>query len=576
MTVESSLYKQNFELRKEVSSLKEELKKTGNALSLANNKIRQLEAKIERDKREEEKRIEDIVNKAVAKVTKELNEIHEKEVAELKNKISRLEKRLNIDSSNSGIPTSKDPIGKHKIQNNREKSERNVGGQEGHEIHKLEYFKDEEITETIEHKLESCPKCGGQLKEINTVISDIIDVKIEVTKTRNLIHNYKCSHCREKTSANDILPRGVSYGKNVNAIILSMMNEANTPLNKINSFFSGVTKGEINPTEGYFIKLQKKAAKGLNEFTHDLKEKIISLKNLYWDDTVVNFGLGKPEEGYSEEDLEYLKKQEEKKEDTEKKEEKKYRQGIIRFYGDDDWTYLVGHRYKNQEGIDADGVLENLGEDCTVMHDHVLLNYNDKYSFKNAECNQHTLRYLKSNIDMFPDHLWAEQMRTFLSAINKEKKTLQEKGETYFPETRLKEISNEYDKIINLGYEENNSVDLIYVENKHEEFKLVARLKSFKDNHLMFATNFDVEFTNNTSERGLRLVKRKIAVSFMFKSANRMEDYATILSYLETCYRHGISRYEASERLVLGNPFTVKELEQIAEKKRELISRIFQ
>lgn len=45
-----------------------------------------------------------------------------------------------------------------------------------------------------------------------------------------------------------------------------------------------------------------------------------------------------------------------------------------------------------------------------------------------------------------------------------------------------------------------------------------------------------------------------------------MKDYAIILSYLETCYRHGISRYEASRRLVTGNPFTVEELEKSAEK----------
>ena len=84
----------------------------------------------------------------------------------------------------------------------------------------------------------------------------------------------------------------------------------------------------------------------------------------------------------------------------------------------------------------------------------------------------------------------------------------------------------------------------------------------------MFATDFICNFTNNTAERGLRLVKRKIAVSFMFKNVNRMKDYATILSYLETCFRHGISRYEASKRLAAGNPFTIKELEEIDEKEK--------
>ena len=157
---------------------------------------------------------------------------HKKEVDELKGKNSRLEKRLNTDSSNSGIPTSKDRIGTHKIQNNREKTDRKIGAQDGHKIHKLDYFKDEEITNIIEHTLEKCPHCGGKLEEINVVKSDIIDIEIKVTKTRNNIHNYKCSCCKKRVSANNDLPRGVTYGDNINAIGLSMMNEANTPLKK--------------------------------------------------------------------------------------------------------------------------------------------------------------------------------------------------------------------------------------------------------------------------------------------------------------------------------------------------------
>ena len=122
-----NLYKQNFELHKENATLKKELKRTSNALSFANNKIKQLEEKIEKDKLEQEQLIERIVNKAVSDVTNKLNKVHKEEVDKLNAKISRLEKRLNTDSTNSGIPTSKDRIGKHKIQNNREKTDKSIG-----------------------------------------------------------------------------------------------------------------------------------------------------------------------------------------------------------------------------------------------------------------------------------------------------------------------------------------------------------------------------------------------------------------------------------------------------------------
>lgn len=100
-----------------------------------------------------------MVNKTVKAVVEELNKKHQEEVDKLNAKIKRLEARLNIDSTNSGAPTSKEVIGKHTMQNNREKSDKTKGAQPNHQQHKLEYFKDEEITETIEHKLDKCPNC---------------------------------------------------------------------------------------------------------------------------------------------------------------------------------------------------------------------------------------------------------------------------------------------------------------------------------------------------------------------------------------------------------------------------------
>ena len=58
---------------------------------------------------------------------------------------------------------------------------------------------------------------------------------------------------------------------------------------------------------------------------------------------------------------------------------------------------------------------------------------------------------------------------------------------------------------------------LTYILDKNDELNLIERLDKYKENHLMFATDFSVEFTNNTSEKGLRRVKRKLAVSFMLK-----------------------------------------------------------
>ena len=562
----SDILKQNFELRQENYRLKQEnkelkaeVKRLSNIVTCANNRINFLEKQIEEYKKNEEERIAEIVNKTVNAVVEKLNKEHQEEVDKLNAKIKRLESRLNIDSTNSGTPTSKETIGKHTIQNNREKSNKPKGAQPNHKQHKLEYFKEEEITEKVEHKLDKCPNCNGELTEKNIVISDIIDVEITVTKTRNFIHNYKCNCCHKNVTANDKLPRAVTYGDNVNSIALSMMNESNTALNKVSSFFYGITNKEINLSEGYLIKLQKRCANKLDIFTKELGNHIITLPRLFWDDTVCKFGNEKPEEGYDDKDLEYLSKNEDNI--------NKNRQGIIRFYGDDNWALLIGHRNKNEKSVDNDGILDLLPASCVVMHDHLLLNYNDKYNFKNAECNEHTKRYLKKNMDIFPEHDWAKEMRDLLINTNKRKKELIDKEITSFTKIELEEISSCYDKIIEKGYLENNKVNLTYIKDKNDELNLIERLEAFKENHLLFAYDFTVEFTNNTSEKGLRQVKRKLAVSFMFKNANRMKDYATILSYLETCYRNGITRYDASKRLVQNNPYTVAEIKAIIKEK---------
>lgn len=42
-----------------------------------------------------------------------------------------------------------------------------------------------------------------------------------------------------------------------------------------------------------------------------------------------------------------------------------------------------------------------------------------------------------------------------------------------------------------------------------------------------------------------------------------MKDYAMILSYIETCYRNGITRYQSLQRLLGDNPYTVEEIKNI-------------
>lgn len=71
-----------------------------------------------------------------------------------------------------------------------------------------------------------------------------------------------------------------------------MVNNINVPFNKVVSHISGITNGEINISEEYAMKLQKKSSQALTDFNKTLKEKIISLTRMHWDDTTITYGLG--------------------------------------------------------------------------------------------------------------------------------------------------------------------------------------------------------------------------------------------------------------------------------------------
>ena len=75
-----------------------------------------------------EKNMEDKIKKALEAATSDLL----KENQALKAENIKLKAILNNDSSNSGIPTSKTPIGKEKrIPNSRKESQKSKGGQKG-------------------------------------------------------------------------------------------------------------------------------------------------------------------------------------------------------------------------------------------------------------------------------------------------------------------------------------------------------------------------------------------------------------------------------------------------------------
>ena len=148
--------------------------------------------------------------------------------AALLERVGELERRLGLDSSNSGKPPSSDGLAKPNApsrDNARRRSDRRPGGQKGHPGSTLARSGTPDRIE--HHRPEVCPGCGGRLdpgdSEVHASrqVHDIPEpVPPQVIEHR--VHRCRCRACGEVAVAG--FPEGVNapaqYGLNARALVL--------------------------------------------------------------------------------------------------------------------------------------------------------------------------------------------------------------------------------------------------------------------------------------------------------------------------------------------------------------------
>lgn len=447
--------------------------------------------------------------------------------------------KLNIDGTNAGIPTSLTPINKKKvIPNSRKATNNKIGGQQNHQKYKLDKFEDQEINENEDVTLEKCPHCQSEnLIELpSEVTKDEFDYQIKIIKKRFHFKEYRCPNCNKIVRRNipTNLKEDNQYGSNVQATALTLTNVGNVPMNKVRKILCGLTMNEIDLSEGFIAKLQKRAALKLDKFIEDLKFYITHLNLLYWDDTVIMINKNR---------------------------------GCMRFYGNEDVALYCAHMQKNKAGLDKDNILKMLSSFTVVEHDHNIINYNDEYSFINAECCAHLNRDLQKVKTNIPSRTWCVKMKDLFSEYDHKRKVLIEKGIEHFTEEEFNNFVSKINEYLLLGVEEYSNDSKVYYGK--EESALLIRLMEYRDNYIYWTLDFNLPFTNNLSERGLRGIKSKMKVSGQFQNIANAEYYAVIRSYIETCYRNKVNGHEALIRLIEGNPYTLEQILEIGKQNAE-------
>lgn len=514
---------------KEVKSLRREL-------DIKIDIEQRLEKKLEKQELENEKIISE-KDAEIYALKKKLIE-QAKELDLIKGERDKYLANLELDGTTAGISTSWTPINKKKIiPNTREKTGKSKGGQVGHSKKKLEGFRSEEINETEEIKLEECPNCHSkELKELDTSITkDELDYEIKIIKKRYYFKEYECSNCKKLVRQNipNRLKEENQYGNKVQAHALSLTNIGNVPINKTRRIISGLTSNEIVLSEGYITKLQKRASSMLEEFIKSLKEYILTLNVLHWDDTVIYINGKK---------------------------------ACLRGYCNSDIILYTAHEQKNKKGLDEDNILNKLSNEVKVVHDHNKVNYNDDYVYVNVECCIHLERDLEKVKLNIPEATWSKKLKELFSTYNKKRNEYLKNNVESFSFEETNEFMIKFDEYILLGIEENKKHGKSHYFTN--EKTLLARLTEYRDNYTYWLYDFSIPYTNNEAERGLRGVKTKMKVSGQFQNIENARYYATIKSYIETCHKNGINEIEALTRLLDGKHFAITEILEIGKQRK--------
>lgn len=481
----NQMYRQVQDLMKEISSMKQEMKET--KLQHA-DEIRIL-------KLEHQKEIKSLQDEIEA-IKIENSQLKEKNKLLIEDN-DRMKKIINNDSNNSSNPPSSDIKPNKKIPNNREKSGKKVGGQQGHKPYILAKKDIEENIKNgvFEHKIETHGKPSSMYKS-----KYILDTKVSVVATE---HRFYADE-----DGNYNIPKefqtDVQYGESLKTLCTVLSTEEFVAIERISNLIENLTNGKLHLSTGTIVNFLKEFNDKATSTIATIKEKILNATLIGTDAT-----------GARAEN----------------------RNCFVRNYSTLDYTLLIASKGKSKKYIEEAEILPNYTG--TIVHDHETVIYN--YGLKHGECNVHVSRYLKGCIEN-TGHKWARDMRSFLCCLNEYKKQLSSQGIKELSLEKLEKYSQRYDEILSLGIEENKTLKSKF--HKTEENRLLNRLKKYKENHLLFIYDFSVPFDNNLSERDLRHVKSKIKISGCFRSLEGLQNYLNVKSIIGTCKKKSINFYE--------------------------------
>lgn len=446
------------------------------------------------------------------------------QMAEQQAELQRLRDQLAKDSHNSGKPPSSDGLKKPRTRSLRQKGQRPIGGQPGHQGNTLKMVADPDHVEP--HPVTSCPHCQTDLSDLAPLgyekrqVFDVPPVRLEVTEHQTEIK--QCPDCGQQVQGE--FPPHVSqpaqYGPRLKAQASYLNTYHFLPLARTAEVLTDFY-GQ-SPSEAVVIAANKQLVAQTAASRASIKQHLVAAR-------VVNFD----ESG-------------------------------LRVEGQLHWLHVAStpdltlyhvHRKRGQEGMAAGGVLPQF--QGGAVHDH----WASYLKFDHCQhyfCNAHHLRELQFVLEQYQQP-WAAEMAQLLRDIKAEVEDTPPPAMS-LPPDRLAYYEDQYNQLIAKGLAANPPPDDPPPKKRGRPKQsppknLLDRLQVYQSGVLAFMYDFHVPFDNNLAERDVRMVKVQQKVSGTFRTHTGADTFCAIRSYISTVRKQGHNLIEAIYDAFVGQPF---------------------
>jgi hypothetical protein len=470
-------------------------------------------------------------------------------------RVAELERRLLMDSTDSGTPSSKERIGAKEARRARQESERERrkdrkrGGQPGHQGKGLKRDPDPEEKETAGLPAE-CRSCKASLDGADAVEprwAQVIDAEIIRKVTEWLLPGLLCPCCGTVTFAEP--PPGahrgsVSYGPVLNAAAVLLSCYGNVPPERAAQVM-GMLLG-IPVSAGWAGKAAARVAAQLGKagFGEAMLAALAAEDVLAADETPVNV-------------LDKTAPAPEDKVEADPEEKEKTAAGaphvLITRTPDGRLTFLqaIGSRRKDAIAAGLPALFTGyLITDGYTGYQHLLSRLGGI-----QQCAQHVIRRCRAVTKLGPGGLqnWAGDIITILRGAHKAVEAARARGDTTLDQQVLDDLRKRYDTAVASGIIHNRLRD--WHEGNHPGYAPGTWLRDYREQVFLFTRDFAVSWTNNVSERGAKAAKRHQAVSGYWHSLATLARWCRIRSYLDTAAAHGTTALDAISSAIAGKPW---------------------